>query len=302
MPHSLPLIDYENELFPFIAKREYVELGWKRDKSWRDTGPFVFNMSFGIHPAVRMYYSPEIITWLEGGRQGTIEDGAIVVKEMVTPPSAKYNEHFASLVEKYPDDAAKAAEEMANYTYDTGGLNWTVMVKDSKLSHGGWFFASVYFANKADMHKRVPVIDTFEAPYSPPLGAGGDGMCMRCHASAAEELIFSALDNIEGYAGEALIFRVDESWRDLPPEQKPAFGTDLSAMIEHYLNDAHDPEAMRAAHVAAATPSPTEVNQAFTDTFKPINGIDISREHLQTLPSEWLDHVPARPNDTQHFL
>ncbi|KHQ52870.1 hypothetical protein [Mameliella alba] len=302
LPGSLPLIDYEKVLFPWIARREYVGLNWKRDKRWRDTGPFVFNMSFGIHPAVRMYYSPEIIDWLEGGRTGTIPDGAIVIKEMVTPPAARYNEYRAALVAQYPDDPAKVDAELTDYAYDTGGLNWTVMVKDSSLSHGGWFFASVYFADKDDMAARKPVIDSFEPPYSPPLGAGGDGMCMRCHASAAEELIFSALENVEGYPDDPLIFRVDESWRDLPKPQKPAFGADLSAMITSYLSDAHDPGAMRAAHVAAAKASPVEVNKEFTAMFPPTDGIDIARAQLQTLPSEWLDHVPARPNDTQHFL
>ncbi|WP_299592239.1 hypothetical protein [uncultured Tateyamaria sp.] len=302
LPNSLPLIDYEKVLFPWVARREYVGLNWKRDKSWRDTGPFVFNMSFGIHPAVRMYYSPEIMSWLENGREGAIQDGAIVIKEMVNPPSAKYNEHHAALVEKYKDDPEKVTKEMADYAYDTGGLNWTVMVKDSQLSHGGWFFASVYFADKDDMKARKPVIDNFQPPYSPPLGAGGDGMCMRCHASAAEELIFSALENIEGYPGEPLIFRVDESWRDLPKQQKPAFGVDLTTLIEAYLNDPHDPAAMRAAHVAAATASPVDQNPEFTAMFPGTGGVDITRANLQTLPSEWLDHVPARPNDTQHFL
>ncbi|SNT73834.1 hypothetical protein SAMN05444959_10614 [Paracoccus seriniphilus] len=302
LPSTLPLIDYEKRLFPWVARREYVELGWKRDKSWRDTGPFVFNMSFGIHPAVRMYYSPEIISWLEAGRDGAIPDGAIVIKEMVTPPSAKYNEHLAQLQQQYPDDPEKVVDEMADYAYETGGLNWTVMVKDSKLSHGGWFFASVYFANPDDMAARKPVIDAFAPPFSPPLAASGDGMCMRCHASAAEELIFSALENIEGYPGEPVIFRVDESWRDLPKPQKPGFGADLTEFIDLYFSDAHDPAAMRAAHLAAVKTSPDKVNSAFLQMFPPAKGIDVSHTDLQTLPSEWLDHVPARPDDTQHFL
>lgn len=304
LPHSLPLLDYENVLFPFIAKREYVDLGWKRDKGWRDTGPFVFNMSFGIHPAVRMYYSPEIMDWLEAGRTGGIPDGAIVVKEMANSPAARYNEHYAELVEQYPNDPGKVADEMAEYTYDTGGLNWTVMVKDSKLSHGGWFFASVYFANKADMQARKPVIDTFKPPYKhTPLGGGGDGMCMRCHASAAEELIFSALENIEGYPGEPLIFRVDESWRHLPAKQKPAFGVSLREMVNtSFVHDPHNPGAVRAAHAAAAKQSSAEVNPAFAAMFPPENGIDVTPENLQTMPSLWLDHVPARPNGPQHFL
>ncbi|MCC1491485.1 hypothetical protein [Cognatishimia sp. F0-27] len=302
LPSTMPLIDYEDLLFPWIANRRYEQLGWKRDKSWRDTGPFVFNMSFGIHPAVRMYYSPEIIAWLEGGRTGEIADGAIVIKEMVTPPSGPYNAYHAELVSKFPGDAARIDAEMAQYAYESGGLNWTVLVKDSAVSHGGWFFASVYFANKTDMQARKPVIDRFEPPFSPPLAAAGDGMCMRCHASAAEELIFSALANIEGYPGEPLVFRIDESWRDLPDAQKPAFGATLPDMIKSYLGDAHDPATQRAAHAAAAKASPVAVNPTFAAMFPATGGIDIPRSKLQTLPSEWLDAVPPRPDDTQHFL
>src|SRR6056297_761582 len=189
LPSTLPLLDYEAELYPFVANRSFATEGWIRDKSWRDTGPFVLDTSYGVHPAVRIYYSPEVVIWLEGGREGTIPDGAMVVKEMASPPAARYVEYRETLEYLSPDDPAGVEAEMVDFLRATGGLNWTVMVKDSSLSHGGWFFASVYFADKADMKARKPVIDAFEPPYSPPLGAAGDGMCMRCHASAAEELI-----------------------------------------------------------------------------------------------------------------
>ncbi|KMK65731.1 cytochrome P460 family protein [Puniceibacterium sp. IMCC21224] len=297
LPSDLPLLDYESALYPFIAERDFAVLGWTRDKSWRDTGPFVLGTSYGVHPAVRIYYSPEVLTWLEGGRTGAIPDGAMVVKEMVSPPSAHYNEYREMLTFLHPDDPAKVEEEMLDYLRKDGGLNWTVMVKDQTISHGGWFFASV---------GQDAAIDNFQPPYSPASGQAGAGTCMRCHASAAEELIFSALANIEGFPGEPLIFNVDESWRNLsgfppgpfnlPKWQRPAMGATEAALIDDFF---HDESALRQLN-AMAEASPTAVNPAFAATFPPAGGIDVTQ--VQTLPSQWLDHVPSRPDTPQHFL
>ncbi|MFZ5962049.1 hypothetical protein ACOXXX_03780 [Thalassococcus sp. BH17M4-6] len=299
LPSSLPLLNYERQLYPFIADREFADLGWVRDKSWRDTGPFVLDTNYGVHPAVRIYYSPQVLTWLEGGRKGAIPDGAMVVKEMVASPSAHYTEFRADLVRKHPDDPDRVEEEMLAYLREAGGLNWTVMVKDSSVSHGGWFFASV---------DQKATLDSFEPPYTPPTGQVGAGTCMRCHASAAEELIFSSLDNVEGYEGEPLIFRVDESWRklenfkpgpfNLPPWQRPAMGESEIALIEDYF---HDPEALAASDLEAK-PSPVAVNPVFLEMFPPTGGVDVPPGDVQRLPSEWLDHVAARPGEPQHFL
>lgn len=299
LPSELPLIDYERELFPFIADREFASLGWTRDKSWRDTGPFVLDTSYGVHPAVRIYYSPEVIAWLEAGRDGALPDGAMVVKEMVSPPSAHYNEYRAMLEHLHPDDPEKVEADMLAYLKKDGGLNWTVMVKDTSVSHGGWFFASV---------DQNATLDSFEPPFTPPAGQVGAGTCMRCHASAAEELIFSALANVEGYPGDPLIFRVDESWRklegfppgpfNLPAVQRPAMGQSEAALIEDYF---HNPETLAASDLAIDA-SPTAVNPVFAQMFPPTGGIDIPLPQLQTLPSQWLDHVASRPDGPQHFL
>jgi len=299
LPSALPLLDYERALYPFIADREFADLDWTRDKSWRDTGPFVLSTSYGVHPAVRIYYSPEVLAWLEAGRSGAVPDGAMVVKEMVTPPSARYNEYRAMLEHLNPDDPEKVEEEMLAYLRKDDNLNWTVMVKDSSLSHGGWFFASV---------NQGATLDSFEPPYTPPTGQVAAGTCMRCHASSAEELIFSALSNVAGYPGEPLIFRVDESWRDLsdfptgpfnlPPWQRPAMGETEAQLIEDYFHDANP----LADSDLQAKASPEPVNPIFAEMFPPAGGIDVPADEVQRLPSQWLDHVAARPNDTQHFL
>jgi len=38
----------------------------------RDTGPFLYNVAYGTHPTVRIFYSPQIIAWLKNGKKGTI--------------------------------------------------------------------------------------------------------------------------------------------------------------------------------------------------------------------------------------
>lgn len=299
LPSALPLLDYEAVLFPFVSERRFAAENWVRDKGWRDTGPFITGTSYGIHPAVRIYYSPEVITWLEGGRKGTIPDGAIVIKEMARPPAARYKEYRETLEDLNPDDPARVEEDMLKFLKDTGNLNWTVMVKDSAVSHGGWFYAFV---------GQDAALDGFAAPYSPPSAQAGSGMCMRCHSSATEEQIFSTLENVEGYPGEPLEFRVDESWRNdtsmppgafnLPSWQRPALGESQTQLIGRLF---HDDAALKQAN-AAAPPSPTTINPVFANMFPPKNGVDVSLSQVQTLPSEWLDHVPARPDDVQHFL
>ncbi|EPX85991.1 hypothetical protein [Salipiger mucosus] len=299
LPSSLPLLDYQSTLYPFIAERRFAELGWLRDKRWRDTGPFVLDTSYGIHPAVRMYYSPEIVDWLEGGREGRVPDGAVVVKEMATPPSARYVEYRRMLDYLHPDAPETVETKMLDFLRKTGGLNWTVMVRDSALSHGGWFFAGI---------GQSAEVDSFDAPFAPASGQAADGMCMRCHASSAEELIFSSLENVEGYPGEPLIFRVDESWRDmegfppgpfnLPPAQRPAMGQSEAALIRDVF---HSDAAFAASNKTGDT-SPTKINPAFAEAFPPTGGISIPVSQVQTMPSEWLDHVPSRPEGPQHFL
>ncbi len=299
LPSELPLLDYEAQLYPFIASRSYASEGWTRDKAWRDTGPFVLGTSYGVHPAVRIYYSPEVITWLEGGRKGSVPDGALIIKEMVTPPAARYVEYRDMLAYLHPDDPERVESDMLDFLRKTGGLSWTVMVKDGSLSHGGWFFASV---------EQGGEVDSFDAPYAPPSGQAGDGMCMRCHASSAQELTFSALENIEGYPGEPLTFRVDESWRDmadfpagpfnLPAVQRPAEGKSALALIQDLF---HNDDAFDRSNASAA-PSPADINPEFAEVFPPVGGIAVPADKLQTLPSEWLDHVPSRPGAPQHFL
>jgi hypothetical protein len=91
LPSLVSRREYQQALYAFLGELRYRALGWRRDKEIRDTGPYRNGTYYGTHPAVRVYYSPEVLTWLEGGRRGDIPDGAIIIKEMYPPPAVRYD-------------------------------------------------------------------------------------------------------------------------------------------------------------------------------------------------------------------
>jgi hypothetical protein len=194
LPSTVPLADYEKQLYKFLDDRVYDDqpghLGWDVDKGFRDTGPFVDGVARGTHPAVRIWYSPKVMEWLLGGREGKIADNAVMVKEMILPPSERY--------EEWSDKKLGKAVRM-----------WTVMVKDSQGARDGWFWT---------FYIRGQEIDSHEYPYKYPESGFGN-YCARCHASAEKEMTFADLHNIKGFDGSPITFYTDDSWRK-PKEKK----------------------------------------------------------------------------------
>ena len=141
LPSQLPLQDYEKQLYGFLQSREYTNLRWAYDRRVRDTGPFITGTYYGTHPAVRMYYSPEVLEWLANHRQGDIPDGAIIIKEMFPPPAARYIELQQEIEARYPNDPQRAA---AVYEAELQASleSWTVLVRDQSVSFDGWFWSN----------------------------------------------------------------------------------------------------------------------------------------------------------------
>lgn len=148
---------YEKLLQDFLEKGCYKS--WVADREIRNTGPFVGGTSFGTHPAVKIYYSPQAWEWLKArNRQGDVPDGTMIVKEMFPPPAR---------------EGAKLS-------------GWTVMVKDRKGSFDGWYWSY----NAPGYASQNPEIDYPDS---------GFGLyCIRCHASAEKESTFLSLKNVEG--------------------------------------------------------------------------------------------------------
>ena len=240
LPSSIPpegLARYESDVLEWLKRRAYVtELAWCGDKGIRDTGPWIDDVYYGTHKAARVYYSPAVMQWLLNGRKGAIPDGAMIIKEGISAPAARW--------ENAPPP---------NVT------DWTIMIKDAKGSADGWWWAELWVGMPFDDHQW---------PYQYP-NAGFGIYCVRCHASAEKESTFSALNNIAGFPGDPLTFRVDDSWRD----EKAG-------------------KARHASTPQAAPPTPIVApNPAFLQTFRSLGPIDPNS--VQRIPNESWDHVPG---------
>lgn len=301
LPSALPLVDYEQRLYQFLFERCYTKLQWPVDREVRDTGPFILGSNYGTHPAVRIYYSPEIIKWMLNDRNGKIPDGAMIIKEMFSPPAARYNELKASIDAEFSGDPKQAD---ARFQAALAGMlsAWTVMVKDSSISKDGWFWGG------ADPGSAP---DSFGYPFNYPASAVGAATCLRCHSSADSEVTFVSLSNIKGYEkyGDPLRFRVDNSWRtSLPPQLRPAGGASESSLVTAHFS--HVAEADLPNRVVPSPPLPGP-DPAFLATFNPIrkstggdtvNLLQPAADLIQAFPGQWADHVPAAPDGAEQFI
>lgn len=184
-------VAFQKKVLAYLNTLEYRKLGWCEDKWVRDTGPFINSTEVGVHPPVRLYYSPEVVAWLLNGRQGAIADGAVIIKEQFpSPPAARYR------------DIAADKLGCAN--------DWTFMIKNAAASKDGWFWGEVW--------NSPPMSDSqFQYP-----NVGYGLYCLNCHSSAQKEHTFASLSNIKGAPGWPLQFRVDDSWRSVAAAPPPA--------------------------------------------------------------------------------
>ncbi len=176
----------EHTILDYLASYQYQDLGWCRDKSVRDTGPYKDHVSYGTHPTVRIYYSPEMMDWLRNGRRGMPRDGAVIIKE-------QYGDMPAEYFKEHPKS-------------DVRPTDWTFMIRRSSASHDGWFWGEVY-VGMFDAPKTK-----YQASASYPW-AGFGIYCLRCHSSAETAFTFSSLENIAGFPGTPITYADDGSWK-----------------------------------------------------------------------------------------
>jgi hypothetical protein len=263
---------YQKILFAFLDGWQYEKLGWCVDKSVRDTGPWIDNQYYGTHPAVRIFYSPEVMAWLEGGRVGELPDGAMIVKEQYAPPAARY---------------AGLSGDQLRGAFTKSGKDWTVMIRDRSGSADGWFWTELW----AGM--------TFNS-YGPPFALFNTGFglyCFRCHASAESELTFASTINIEGYKGTPLTFRDDGSWRckddPLCPGYTPPKATTLA--------DEAPREGLAPNHPAVDEDPVTGKARAI-DSIARFFTVTLARagDPIPPMVGENYDHIPAHKD--RHFM
>ncbi len=313
-------------LQPFLRERQYIGLGWKSDAEWRFTGPYVGSIgdgdSYGTHPAVRIYYSPEIIDWLCDGRDGEIPDGAVIVKEM------------------------HSIEPCLDVTLDDEGCmvigtdptpdSWAVMIKASAASQDGWYWAGASQApsdppmfewqiGNPPIFDRSAVTseDFFAGSSSPPSepnplwyptgyvfqdmeklsdavppfsGFGTD--CINCHASAVAESTFSAIDNIigPGMRFKGFDFAPGQCGDDVMDDNFP--GREHAPPVKSLIDVENSSDPYPSPFTTAlAQPLP-----AFTDFFDQIAPVSFGEAWEQRLPAETYDHVVAAADSPAEFL
>ena len=292
VPQQLKLPDFvppgepvavEKQLLAYLNTLEYRKLGWCQDKSVRDTGPLILGTAAVVHPAVRIYYSPEVSNWLLNGRKGDIPDGAVIIKEQFSPiPAAQYGNIPVK---------------------DLGCSNdWTIMIKNSKGSFDGWFWAEVW--NGTNPTNSMNFNNPFQYP-----NAGYGLVCLRCHSSAESQHTFASLSNIEGAPGWPLQFRVDDSWRSQqaqPPPHTCGSGPTLINALESRaaaLLSQKPPQEGQEAIPPALFPE-HQKNAAIQEDLRTIPLVKLRRAlppDLQKMPPEPLDTVlpePKPPADT----
>lgn len=244
-PDPVRLAEYETVLGQFIANYCHRDgaAGWERDKHARSLGPYSAQQDdenqwqgsyVGTHHPVVIWYSPEMIAWLEANRgEGAPEhgpdptrvpDGAIMVKEMFKPPIA----------------GCTAVDPL--YLFPESGT--AVMVRAEEVSVDGWYWAYVGIP---------PGPPDWPAPAGNPLPNEGFGQyCLNCHASARDNLTFAALANIAGHPGEPLVFLSQHSFFADDPEPS------LHEAVALAGDDAARASGSASAKGSAATAAPAE--------------------------------------------
>ena len=263
LPGRLP--EFQAQLRTFLSSGKYRNLKWCEDKRLRDTGPFVNGVSYGVHPTVKIYYSPVVIDWLlRKDRNQLIPDGAMIVKEQYSPPAAKYR------------------------LQPPKGINgWTIMIKDSKGSLDGWYWAEIWDSQCVD-NNNPP----FAVPY-----AGFGLYCVRCHASAEKEHTFTYANNIKGFPGDPDSYFVDLSWTTAtvsahaPAPAQPcseATASDRDIPTAGHNADASDVQE-QALFRQMATLRPATTDPKFLAFYNSI--APVSPDKVRKFPGETYDHV-----------
>lgn len=214
---------YDLEYQEFLRDRTYAnELGWAGDMTWRMTGPYVGKIgsgeSFGVHPAVRIYYSPEVLEWLCNEMQGDIPDGAMIVKEMHgidDDLDIKLNSEGCMVIraDVEPDSWATMVKQ-SDESLD--GWYWTGFTKARDPIMFAWQVGNPPFFNESGITSNAFFENGF-LPTEPdplwfptgyvfsstnkipntvfPYNEYGN-YCLNCHASAIAESTFSSIENI----------------------------------------------------------------------------------------------------------
>lgn len=285
-PSSLPLDQYEVQLNRYVTAmcHRSSAAGWQRDKTVRDTGPFIATLAggkwignyFGTHAPVLVWYSPEMLAWLHANRPGDpakapatpapIPDGAIIVKEMYSPAPA----------------SACRIPDVLRLRPNTQGM--AVMVRDSKAARDGWFWAAIGWQGWTP--------DWPPPASNSPAMAGFGQYCTNCHGSARDNQTFASLSNIEGEPGTFLSF-LSENFFQTQSDQVFARSSQVLP---------HERLRLQALRVPSLQASP---NAAYAPMLRLRPALTLTPTKPPNMPSQAYDHtwIPGDgPNPHSAFV
>ncbi|MEL7114407.1 MAG: hypothetical protein AAGP08_02265 [Pseudomonadota bacterium] len=284
----VPLDEYETAVGKFFNNYCYRDpaLNFAMDKDVRAVGPYLATLTDtgweatykGFHAPVVIWYSPEMVTWLEANRPVNAEgdptpptapatavpDGVMLIKEMYSPPASRC--------------AGSNLEDLK----PSSGIAY--MVRDSKGSHDGWFWGYFgFFDGDTDPNVDWPNIPnrTGDAALNSLPYAGFGQYCVNCHASAETNLTFSTLTNISGQPGTPIAF-LSMDW----------FLTEVDGPPAPTEETPHDPP--KSTPMAKLSP---QERAAFDEYFHlPPGQTPASTEEI-SLPSQTFDNVWVASGD-----
>ena len=278
-PRALPADQYQARLGDYLRNfcHRNPAAGWKADKRVRDTGPYTATLQdgqwtgryHGTHAPVVVWYSKEMMDWLKVNRPGgehaprtppaPVPDGAIMVKEMFPAPAAACDS--IDPIKLLPTSGA------------------AVMVRDNQGSYDGWFWG---WFGWSGWTPDWPADQTNRYPY---MGFGQ--YCLNCHASAADNLTFASVRNIQGELGEPLVF-LSQHFYEAP-----------AAQSHHRLVSLPADDTPRLGQPLF------RYNPALTKAMKPARLPAPSWDTVSKMPSETYDSVWAAakgPTAANQFL
>lgn len=214
---------------------------WLHDARWRLTGDYEGcppdGHDKGPHPAVRIYYSPEVVDWMCAARRGEdqlpdsddLPAGSMIIKEMISPAAVNLKRKPGS------DELWIAPPADGQEPYDDAFSSWTIMIKVPGASADGWYYAyfdkapagnpplkdrGAFSVDDYPGHDGQPVTTPPDDRWFPTYwqyavpdvqfaNYGFGNYCVYCHASAQGENTFSSISNILGR-------EIEYRWRPTP--------------------------------------------------------------------------------------
>lgn len=185
-------VGFQESLQTFLDNKCYATLGWEHDPAIRGTN--------GVHPNVKVWYSPSMWNWMKGGRQGEAPQAGVLIKE-------QYGAKDPTLL-----------------------TDWSVMVKDKDGAWDGWWWGdlsapSTTLAPPPPSLSSGPNCTQAQYPF-----AGFGEYCINCHASAAKgQDTYATTRFVLGTPGPTLT--------DLPPDDNIHFHLAHRSPVQSQDND-----------------------------------------------------------------